>query len=354
MAALLRSLPVAIATAVTVAVPAFAQPRPTDPPLTPAAVALIVERANQPEAQQLLSAALASPREDVRYIAARVARTTNSAAQIAALEQALANEAPGPARREMRHALESLRGARPVAEAPAGDVAAASPAPAAPAASPPAPATAVVRLWPWPSAALAQDLLRATGCKLSKEAPFLVAHIDFRQNGVIQRGAIEAERLSEGCQRLARALTTLTLASSGRPIQAGVRDIVVMPFDQAFLACLAESDGAPEPTPRREAPRPEEPLRVSGTITAPRKVKNVNPVYPLAAQKRLAQGVVVLEATITQRGCINEVGVVRSVDPQLDFAALRAVMQWRYTPTLLEGVPVPVIMTVTVNFSLQP
>ena len=46
---------------------------------------------------------------------------------------------------------------------------------------------------------------------------------------------------------------------------------------------------------------------------------------------------------------MTDVSVLRSV-PLLDDAAIAAVLQWQYTPTLLNGVPVPVIMTVTVNF----
>jgi TonB family protein len=338
-----------VALAVCLARPCLAQ-EPTaavpESALTPAAVVLIVERANQPAAQQLLATALASRNEDVRLMAARVARATNSVAQIETLERALASEAAGPTRREIRHAVESLRGGRPSAEAPAGEPADAPPTPAAATADASRPR---VRLWPWPSAALARDLLRDTDCTLSKETPFLVAHIDYRPNGIINRAAIEAERLSAGCQRLARALTALTIAPSGRVIRPGVRDIVVMAFDQGYLSCLDEAD-----RPAANVPRPEAPLRLSGTITAPRKVKNVNPVYPTDAQERRVQGVVVLDAAIAPSGCIGELVVVRSLDTLLDFAALRAVMQWRYTPTLLEGVAVPVIMTVTVSFKLEP
>ena len=59
-----------------------------------------------------------------------------------------------------------------------------------------------------------------------------------------------------------------------------------------------------------------------------------------------------LEATIDTAGAVANVSVVRSV-PLLDEAAIAAVRQWQYSPTLLNGVAVPVIMTVTVNFSLR-
>jgi protein TonB len=78
----------------------------------------------------------------------------------------------------------------------------------------------------------------------------------------------------------------------------------------------------------------------------------VKPVYPAIAQSARVQGVVIIEATIGPNGNVQEAKVLRSI-PLLDAAALDAVRQWQFTPTLLNGVPVPVIMTVTVNFTLQ-
>ena len=75
-------------------------------------------------------------------------------------------------------------------------------------------------------------------------------------------------------------------------------------------------------------------------------------MYPPIAQSARVQGVVIIEATIGPNGTVQEAKVLRSI-PLLDAAALDAVQQWQFTPTLLNGVPVPVIMTVTVNFTLQ-
>ena len=65
------------------------------------------------------------------------------------------------------------------------------------------------------------------------------------------------------------------------------------------------------------------------------------------------QGVVIVEAIIATSGCVRGSKIVRSVAPGLDAAAMAAVSRWRFTPTLLDGVAVPVVMTVTVNFALQ-
>ena len=61
------------------------------------------------------------------------------------------------------------------------------------------------------------------------------------------------------------------------------------------------------------------------------------------------RGVVILEIIIGPDGKVSDVKVLRSI-PQLDQAAIDAARQWRYEPTLLNGAPVPVIMTATVNF----
>jgi protein TonB len=99
-------------------------------------------------------------------------------------------------------------------------------------------------------------------------------------------------------------------------------------------------------------PPPAAPVRVGGNIKAPTKTKNVNPTYPPIAQSARVSGVVIIEATIGPDGRVKDAKVLRSI-PLLDQAALDAVKQWVFTPTLLNGVPVPVIMTVTVNFTLQ-
>ena len=94
------------------------------------------------------------------------------------------------------------------------------------------------------------------------------------------------------------------------------------------------------------------PVRVGGDIKEPRKIRDARPVYPQEAMDAKVQGIVILETVIGLDGVVERARVLRSV-PLLDQAALDAVLQWQFTPTLLNGAPVPVIMTVTVNFTLQ-
>lgn len=104
------------------------------------------------------------------------------------------------------------------------------------------------------------------------------------------------------------------------------------------------------PTP---APPPQTgPLPVGGRIKEPTKIRHVPPAYPPIAQQARVEGIVIVEAVIGVDGRVKQARVLRS-KPLLDDAALEAVRQWVFTPTTLNGVPVPVIMTVTVNFKLN-
>ena len=108
----------------------------------------------------------------------------------------------------------------------------------------------------------------------------------------------------------------------------------------------------PEPAPRLTAPQPQPPVRPGGIVRSPQKVHHVAPEYPAIARSAGVSGVVILEALIREDGSVSEVKVLRSVR-LLDASAVDAVRQWRFTPTLLNGVPVQVIMTVTVSFTLN-
>jgi TonB family protein len=116
-----------------------------------------------------------------------------------------------------------------------------------------------------------------------------------------------------------------------------------------LAAALAASGAVSQ---EQEQKAPAAPQRVGGEIKEPKKLKNVPPVYPEEAKRARVQGVVILECTISPEGTVADVRVLRGI-PLLDQAAVDAVKQWVYTPTLLAGKPVPVIMTVTVNFRLS-
>jgi protein TonB len=100
------------------------------------------------------------------------------------------------------------------------------------------------------------------------------------------------------------------------------------------------------------APAVVTPVRPHTLLRPPLRLHDVAPVYPEMARTARVQGVVIIEAVISTTGNVIEARVLRST-PLLDQAALDAVRQWKYTPSLLNGVPVPVVMTVTVTFTLK-
>jgi len=108
-------------------------------------------------------------------------------------------------------------------------------------------------------------------------------------------------------------------------------------------------ESAVAPPPSRE---PIAPVRLHPSMTAPVKVVDAAPVYPSIARIAHIQGVVILEAVLDVEGRVDSVRVLRSI-AQLDQSAVDAVKRWRFTPALLNGQPVSVVMTVTVNFTLQ-
>jgi TonB family protein len=85
-------------------------------------------------------------------------------------------------------------------------------------------------------------------------------------------------------------------------------------------------------------------VRVGGSISANNLISRVDPVSPAGMQ-----GAVVLEAEISREGAVESLRVL-SGDPTLAQAAVAAVKQWRYKPTLLNGQPVPVVTEIRVNF----
>ena len=93
-------------------------------------------------------------------------------------------------------------------------------------------------------------------------------------------------------------------------------------------------------------------VRVGGRINPPRAISTPSPLYPGLARNAHAQGQVVIDAIIDERGDVTEARAI-SGPGLLIPAALAAVIKWRYEPTLLNGEPVSIEMHVLVNFVLQ-
>lgn len=97
---------------------------------------------------------------------------------------------------------------------------------------------------------------------------------------------------------------------------------------------------------------PPSPPRVSESVVPGQPISQPQPVYPRAALRARVEGTVVLTATIGTDGRVKKVQVVKG-DPHLVSAVLRAVKKWRYQSSYLNGVPVEIESTITVNFERQ-
>lgn len=116
------------------------------------------------------------------------------------------------------------------------------------------------------------------------------------------------------------------------------------------ISVMASRMPPPHPPMRDMAP---EPIRVGGNIRIPRKLEDAKPVYPIAMRAAGREGVVPIEAIIGVDGRVTSARVTTAqVHPDFAIAAVDAVRQWRFSPTLLNGKAVEVVMTVTIDFTL--
>ncbi|MDX1583237.1 MAG: energy transducer TonB [Thermoanaerobaculia bacterium] len=94
-------------------------------------------------------------------------------------------------------------------------------------------------------------------------------------------------------------------------------------------------------------------MRVGGRVLPPRLIRRVEPNYPEEAKEFRVSGVVILEATIDQEGKVKRTRVMRGLPFGLSEAAEEAVKAWKYEPATMDGEPVTVAYTVTVEFNLH-
>ena len=92
-------------------------------------------------------------------------------------------------------------------------------------------------------------------------------------------------------------------------------------------------------------------VRVGGNVQQANLTSQVTPVYPAQAKQDHVQGSVQLQVVIDKRGHVEDISVLAGPEPLIQ-SAVDAVKQWTYKPTLLNGEPVRVMTTVTVNYTL--
>jgi TonB family protein len=191
----------------------------------------------------------------------------------------------------------------------------------------------------------------------------LAAEVHIRRAGELRGKPVEAAvHFDRALEVLDEAIQMSPSDHAPRALRVGAArqrvSITEDPEERARLmreidAATWESDRMPPPA-AADAARPAFPnaIRVGGNVAPPVKTRDVQPQYPDKAREGRIQGVVILEIIIAESGGVADAHVLRSI-PALDAAAIAAVLQWQFAPTLLNGVAVPVIMTVTVQFTLS-
>ena len=167
------------------------------------------------------------------------------------------------------------------------------------------------------------------------------AELVMRGDGRVAKVRLVEASAPRGCNAAARTLFMTYVPAPNRPAREGETGHVVVPFSTDYVTC---QDSLPPEQAQRS---------VGGEVVPPKKIRDVRPVYPQEMQAKRISGAVVMEGIITTTGCVRGARIVRAVHPQLDWAAIRAVLGWRFTPTLFGGAPAEVRVSVTVNFTLN-
>jgi periplasmic protein TonB len=135
-------------------------------------------------------------------------------------------------------------------------------------------------------------------------------------------------------------------------VASGVSGGVVGGVSSGILGGVAGGVAGGVSTGVTPQPDPPQRIRVGGNVQSANLLIKVQPAYPPLAKQSRIQGVVSLATVISKDGTIQNLQVI-SGHPMLVKAALEAVKQWTYKPTLLNGQPVEVITQIDVNFTLS-
>jgi hypothetical protein len=145
------------------------------------------------------------------------------------------------------------------------------------------------------------------------------------------------DRAARGFERMAAVEARLFPGEPRQTPRAELPDAPDVPGD------LPPPPPAPAPNTLRRPTADDPPRRVGGGVPEPKKLRHVEPTFPAGAR-----GSVILEATISRRGTVEAVTILRA-DPRLAEPAEQAVRQWIFAPVLVEGIPVSVILTVSLS-----
>jgi protein TonB len=180
-------------------------------------------------------------------------------------------------------------------------------------------------------------------------AVVVVAGSPWTLGGTVAAEGVGQTTVQPATQGVPVARTLELAANALREGRAGEAESLLA---QALATLRRERLALDRPTPEAQASVETmlgNAVRIGGDIPEPKKLRDVKPVYPEIALAARVSGIVVLETLVDADGHVANARILRSV-ALLDQAALDAVYQWKFTPTLQNGQATPVLMTVTVNF----
>ncbi len=195
---------------------------------------------------------------------------------------------------------------------------------------------------------MAQDLPHGLGIDLRKVASCDVAglaKVGYRPDG---RPAtitmLVGDPIKVACFDAFKSLYLLSLAPANEPTTIDDPLTIETSLQSGFFSCDEES---------RPITSRGETVRIRGGIKPPTISGRVEPDYPIGARQAHLEGITIIEAVISRVGCVKDLHIIKSSALALDAAAMNAISQWTYRPAELNGNPVAVYLTVTVNFRLH-
>jgi bla regulator protein blaR1 len=158
---------------------------------------------------------------------------------------------------------------------------------------------------------------------------------------------------------LKRRIQRIVRNRSGSPLGLAKKATLVFVALVIFLAPIAAGVSLAMPQQVEEQPRaaqkddPDQPVRPGGRVIPPRVKKEVKPQYSERAKQQKIEGEVLMECVVKADGTVGDIKVVKSLDPDLDQAAIDAAKLWEFEPGTRDGKPVAVIVTIAMSFTLK-
>jgi TonB family protein len=195
---------------------------------------------------------------------------------------------------------------------------------------------------PWPG--LLSAVLDATGCAITKQHHYEWMDVAYRADGRPDSIVVHRTEESAPCNAAATALSHLLIAAPDEPITPGMRQTVLIPTEKAVVACVDRPDVINLD--------PDTIMPIATTVF-PMLKRHDKLVYPPDERKAHRSGTPHLSTVISPTGCIESAFITESAGPAFDLNAVDATMHWYFAPYIVDGVPRPMGMEMTMTFNFQ-